>query len=75
MKKYDVDFPIAGVLHFCNVEAESIEDAVAKCYKLVDKSKNPIVDFEGEWEMYEKIAEGNILCVNDSRVDVREVEK
>lgn len=72
MKKFNIDFPIAGVLHFSDVEADTKKEAIDKCYELVAKSDNPIYDFDGEWEMYTKIAEGNVLYVNDNRVSVEE---
>lgn len=69
--KYNVDFPIGGALHFTDVEASSPEEAIQKCYDLVDNCEEDILTtFEGEWEMYETTGEGFTTNLQYTEVNV-----
>ena len=72
--KFNITFPIAGALHFQDVEAENERDAIEKCYEAVAASNDPMSDFDGEWEMYESLGEGMCTHVYPNEVDVQEVE-
>ena len=74
MKKFNITFPIAGVLHFNSVPAEDEQEAIEKCYELVAASNDPISDFDGEWEMYESLGDGMCTHVYQNEVDVQEVQ-
>ena len=74
MKKYNVYFPIAGVLNFMDVEANSEQEAIESCYRLVDESEDPIREFDAEWEMYRKLMEGNAVRVSHNEVIVEKSE-
>lgn len=55
-KQYDVSLPITGIL-LVTVEAESEDDAIRKAFE----SDQLIIDNIEEWDVHEKIVEGNIL--------------
>ena len=76
LKTFNIKFPIAGVLYFDNVTAENKAAAISKCYGLVTEATNqdldPIQEFNGEWDMYEHIAQGSIVYAPLSHVSVEE---
>ena len=74
MKEYSVILPFAGALFF-NVEADNKEEALEKCYELLDDlpaDKDAIREFDGEWDTYERICEGNVCHVSYNKVSVEE---
>ena len=72
MKKYNVVIPLAGALHFCDVEAEDKEGAIETCFKLVNESDDPMRYFNGEWDLYKKLIEGNAFRASYSQAEANE---
>ena len=77
-KFFNIEFPFAGVLKFSDVSAENREAAISKCFAMVTEAinddKDPIQEFDGEWEMYEKLSQGNVVYAPLSQVSVSESE-
>ena len=54
---------------------DSEEEALEKCYELLDDlpaDKDAIREFDGEWDTYERICEGNVCHVSYNKVSVEE---
>lgn len=75
MKEYSIIYPFAGHLYF-NVEANNEAEAIEKCHELMEKcsdsGKSIMEEFDGEWETYQKIVEGNICYVSPYEIDIEE---
>lgn len=75
-KTYLAKYPIAGALNFV-VNAKDETDSKKMCFKLLDECMDagidPFFTFDGEWDMYDRIVEGNVCYVNCYEVEVEEV--
>lgn len=71
MPKYLVTIPIAGAV-YVEVEAENKEQAEEVAFEDTDFS-DP--NLELEWEVFSKIAEGNVLHVPFNEVEVSEIKE
>lgn len=70
MSRYNIVIPIAGALFFDGIEADSEESAIEQCIELIDNSDNPIDDFEGTWDTYKKLVEGNRCYARYTEIEV-----
>jgi len=62
MKTYYVKVPLAGIISF-SIEAESEKEAINKALKSditvdINGENHPEIE---EWDLYEKIVEGNVV--------------
>ena len=67
MKNFAVSVPIAGFIYI-EVEAENEEEAKQKAFE----SDAGVRDIE-EWDMHEKIVEGNIFHGSLNEIEIEEI--
>ena len=66
MPKFWVSIPIAGSVKYSDIEAVDEEQAKELAWQYFENGE----DGDVTWAAYEKIAEGNCLCVPDTDVEV-----
>jgi len=68
MPKYNVTIPMTGLIAMDDIEADSEEDAIEKA--MMSVSLDELI----EWEVHEKIVQGNVFYGVENEIEVEESE-